>query len=133
VNGDGESRFGCQQCWPESADAANAARSTLKREHDLIDESHFHVMTMKCPACSQVFVSVFTETVDFADGEDPQYWITLPLTAAEAEDLAKQGDGLTEAALNALGPGRKSLAHDFPKGGTPTSYWRTGMNVGHHD
>jgi hypothetical protein len=125
--------FGCRNCWPDSADAAHEARRTLKRELELIDESHFRVMTLKCPACSQVFLSVFTETVDLADGEDPQYWITLPLAAAEAADLAGQGSTVTEASLNALGPGRRSLARDFPKGSEPCNYWRTGMNVGRHD
>jgi hypothetical protein len=125
--------FGCEKCWPESAEAANAARSTLKRGLDLIDESHFHVMTLKCPACSQVFLSVFTEEVDWADSDDPQSWVTLPLTSAEAEELAKQGSALSEAALNALGPGRRSLGRDRPKGPDERIYWRTGMNVGRHD
>ena len=124
--------FGCAACWPESADAANEARYKLKRDRDIIDESHFHVMTLRCPACAQAFLSVFTETIDWADGEDPQYWVTLPLTAEEAADLARQPT-VTEGALCALGPGRKSLAYDHPKGVKSRSYWRTGMSIGFHD
>lgn len=125
--------LGCSQCWPESVEAAAKARDTLKPAHVLVDESHYHVALVKCPACSQVFLSVFTEVVDWADGEDPQYTTNLPLTPAEADELAKQGSAVTEAALNALGPGRKSLARDFPKGAKARSFWTTGMRVGPHD
>jgi hypothetical protein len=91
------------------------------------------VSLLQCAACSQSFLSVFTETVDFVDGEDPQYWTTLPLTVAEAAELAKQGSAVSEAALNSLGPGRKSLAHDFPKGAERRTFWTSGMRVGPHD
>lgn len=121
--------FGCKACWPESADAAWEARATLREPRHLIDESHFHVMILKCPACSQAFVSVFTETIDWADGEDPQYWITLPLTPEEVASLSR----VSEESLNALGQGRRSLAHDYPKGKAAVSYWRTGVTVGFHD
>jgi hypothetical protein len=40
---------------------------------------------------------------------------------------------LGEAALNALGLGRRSLARDRPKGDEERIYWRTGMTVGRHD
>lgn len=125
--------LGCAQCWPESADAAARARDSLKRERDLVDESHYHVALLRCPACSQIFLSVFTELVDFVDGNDPQYTSNLPLTPAEAEALMKRGDAVTEAELNALGPGRKSLARDFPKVGGVRTFWTTGLRVGPHD
>jgi hypothetical protein len=100
---------------------------------DLIDESHFHVTIRQCPACSQSFVSIFTETIDWADGEDPQYWTLMPLTPREAADLTRQGGAVTEAALTGLGPGRRSLHHDHPKGAEARSYWDTGIQVGWHD
>jgi hypothetical protein len=56
--------FGCEHCWPSTADAAWEARGALTHVQDLIDESHFHVMILACPHCSQRFVSVFTETID---------------------------------------------------------------------
>jgi hypothetical protein len=125
--------FGCERCWPPSADAAQGARRTLTREAVLIEESHFNVMVRVCPSCSQRFVSVFTETIDWEDGEDPQYWMLLPLTISEAADLVQQGSSLTEATLNALGRGRKCLRHDHPKGEGTRSYWGTGIAVRHHD
>ena len=128
-----EDRFGCERCWPASADAAHEARYSLTRVADLVNESHFHVMIRACPGCAQQFVSVFTETIDWADGEDPQFWTLLPLTADEASDLVRQGSSLTEAALNALGKGRKCLRHDHPKGARARSFWATGMLVFPHD
>lgn len=127
---DAEEGFGCATCCPSDPEAAWQARDRLKRTADLIDDSHFHVMILKCPACWQEFVSVFTETIDYADGEDPQYWSLLPLTKTEATALR---DRVSEAGLNALGPGRRCLRRDHPKDGEPTVYWSTGLRVGMHD
>lgn len=126
-------KFGCERCWPATADAAQAARFTLVRDADLIDESHFHVMTLACPNCAQRFVSVFTETIDWQDGEDPQYWTLMPITASEALDLAREGASLTEATLTTLGRDRKCLQHDHPKGADARSSWGLGIDVGPHD
>jgi hypothetical protein len=82
--------------------------------------------------CSQRFVSVFTETIDWVDGEDPQFWTLLPIIEQEVLSLV-QADRHLEAVLNALGPQRRSLQRDFPKGEDPTTYWSTGISVGMHD
>ena len=134
INPDGTgNEFGCERCWPPAAAAAMEARSRLKTAAELIDESHFHVTLRACPACSQQYVSIFTETIDWADGEDPQYWTLMPVTPEEAARLIAAGGALTEAALNVLGPGRRSLHHDHPKGEPARSYWGTGVQVGWHD
>jgi hypothetical protein len=128
-----DEKFGCERCWPPDAEAAWEARRTLTHVADLIDESHFHVMTLACPLCSQRFVSVFTETIDWVDGEDPQYWTLMPITGAEAADLVRQQASLNETILNALGPGRRSLGRDFPKGDARRVFWGSGIYVGLHD
>jgi hypothetical protein len=120
--------FGCENCWPADPDAAWEARRALPLEADLIDESHFHVMILACDNCSQRFVSVFTETIDWLDGEDPQYWVLLPITNAEASELVQRKGSVIEAQLNALGPGRRCLRNDRPKTAAPRSFW-----VGPHD
>ena len=124
--------FGCERCWPDSAEAAAAANAGLKSVARLVDESHFGVSIRVCPACSQRYVSVFTETIDWADGDDPQYTTRLPITEAEAAALESSGSNI-EARLNALGPGRRSLRRDHPKGGPLRTYWSTGFLVGPHD
>jgi hypothetical protein len=99
----------------------------------LIDESHFIVAILACPRCGQQYVSVFTELIDWADGNDPQYWTLLPITWAEAESLMRQGASLSEMSLNALGRERRSLRRDHPKAGPPRVFWGSGINVGPHD
>lgn len=123
-------RFGCAQCWPGSPDAAWTARKALRSEGDLVDESHYHVMVLACASCSQHFLSVFTETVDWVDGEDPQHWATLPLTLEERVGLGKTP---TEAQIDALGPGRRCLRRDYPKRAEPRCFWDEGMRVRPHD
>ena len=125
--------FGCERCWPPDADAAWEARRTLACVAELIDESHFHVMILACAECAQRFVSAFSETVDWVDSEDPQYWTLLPITDAEAFDLVQERHSLTETQLWRLGPDRRCLRRDFPKGGEPHSYWSPGMYIGPHD
>ena len=105
----------------------------LHNRADLIDESHLHVAIRVCGSCTQGFVHVFTETIDWADSDDPQRWAVLPLTGDEVSALT-QGDGpVTEAALNALGGERRSLVRDYPKGTMPTCSWGRGLSVGPHD
>ena len=128
-----EEEFGCEQCWPPAADAAWEGRRALTRLADLIDESHFRVMVLACSLCTQRFVSVFTENIDWADGDDPQYWTLLPITGAEAADLVQQKAALNEANLNMLGRGRRSLRRNYPKGAEKRIYWGRGIHVGMHD
>ena len=125
--------FGCEHCWPPAADSAWEARGALTRVVELIDESHYHVMILACSGCTQWFVSVFTETIDWENGDDPQYWTLVPITAAESADLVQERVSPTDTNLNALGPGRRSLRRDHPKGVAPRLFWGTGVHVGLHD
>ena len=124
--------FGCEDCWPADADAAWRARNSLRHSEELIDESHFHVVLLACPQCNQRFISVFTETIDWIDGDDPQYWTLLPVTEPEADRLVQQRNTLNETKLNALGPGRRSLWRNHPKAVPARVLWGTGIFVGPH-
>jgi hypothetical protein len=125
--------FGCEQCWPSSADAAWKARDGLIHTAELIDESHFHVMILACPQCGQQFLSVFTEMIDWVNGDDAQYWQVMPITEREATALTSRGSALTEIEINAVAPGRQSLLRDYPTGEGPREFWGTGITVGPHD
>lgn len=119
--------FGCEQCWPESADAAWTAIQNTKRRNDLIDESHCHVTLRTCRAFSQTFVWVFTEKIDWAEGDDPQHWAVLPVTAEEISFA------LNPKSVNGFQPDRRSLQVDAPKGGGTAIFWSTGLFIGEHD
>lgn len=124
---------GCALCWPASAEAAWNARKGFTLAAELIDESHFHVMILACPQCGQRFLSVFTELIDWVDGDDAQYWQVIPITEGEAAALTSCGPALTAHEINAVGPGRQSLVRDYPTGQAPREFWGTGIMVGPHD
>lgn len=125
---------GCPFCWPESADAAWQCRQHLLDTRILIDESHFRVRLMCCPHCSQAFLSVFTEVVDWLEGNDEQEWTFLPLTVEEAAVLLQQNSPLEDDKINALGKARRSLRYCFPhQESNSGARWSTGIRVGMHD
>lgn len=97
-----------------------------------VDESHFIVTVLACRVCGQRFLSVFTETIDWADGDDPQHRVVMPISAAETARLLEASSSLTESDLNAL-PGRTALMVDRPKGAPLTATWGVGLTVRHHD
>ncbi len=105
----------------------------LPRHPPLIDESHYSVTIAACPRCGQRFVLVFTETIDWAGGNDPQSWAVMPVTEAEGAELTRLGGEVTEAQLEALGPGRRSLFSHWPSDAGREARWTTGLRVGMHD
>ncbi len=109
------------------------ARDGLGRLKELIDESHFIAAILACPRCGQQYVSIFTEMIDWEDGNDPQHWTLLPITEAEAKGLIQRGASLDEMSLNALGLGRCSLRRDHPKAGPARVSWGSGILAGPHD
>lgn len=124
---------GCDYCWPSDADAAWDARRKLQRGPELADEAHFHVMVLICPRCGQRFVSVFTETIDWAKGNDPQYWSVIPVLEAEARGLEGLDEWTLQSKLDRLAPARRALRRDLPQSGAGRTYWAQGMVAGPHD
>lgn len=128
------SDFGCSRCWPDTPEAAWAARLEHERVAHLIAESHFVVSILRCLACDQHFVSIFTETIDWEGGNDPQYVTVMPLTNEEAARLLNLRDQLGEADLNALPSERRSLSQNWPEYAKESALtWGRGVYVGRHD
>lgn len=115
--------FGCKECWPDDPESAWSARTGLKHSTSLVQESHFGAKTSACSSCGQAFVGVFVEEIDWADGEDPQYWTVLPVTPDEAAELSGWPSSMLLPLLNRIGRGRRCLRRDFPKGSDPYAYW----------
>ena len=126
-------KFGCESCWPAAAEAAWQARRTLFRAFELIDESHFHVLILACPGCGQRFLSIFTETIDWDDGDDSQYWTLMPVTEAEAVELRRQPGPLDESQIEAVGAGRRCLRRAHPKGEKSGISWGNSIFIGMYD
>lgn len=104
----------------------------LQTRTSLIDESHYAISLRQCSICGQSFVSVFTETVDWADGEDHQYRTVMPLMEQEAGELESSVTNI-ERVLESLAPQRKTLRSDFAKGKGIARYWSHGIAIGPHD
>jgi len=126
-------RFGCERCWPDDADEAWEARSHLAQHEAIVDDSHFIVRLLACDKCGQKFLSIMTETIDWADGDDPQYRTLEPVTPDEASRLIAAGEDGFRQARGDIGRRRKRLHHDSPKGSAETSYWSGGAADGPHD
>lgn len=125
-----EDHFGCPRCWPAEAKDAWAAVGSLEEGPVLESDSHLHVDIRSCAGCGQRFVFVFLEHVDWEDGDDSQYWTLMPITAQEADELKREADRDIVAALNRLGPDRKCLQRDWPKGASRIEIaWARGMFV----
>ena len=123
--------FGCAACIPTGPSPARVLG--LEFVAELIDESHFGLSVRRCPACGQAFVWVFTEQVDWVNGEDPQCSTVMPLEREEAERLIRAGAQVDLAALDALGRARTFLRDDYPSSGVRRCEYTRGPLIGRHD
>ncbi|AUY53793.1 hypothetical protein [Streptomyces sp. CB01881] len=121
--------FGCEACCAEDASVARVHHQSpigVQLEKMIQDDSHFIVSVRRCGLCSQAFVSVFTEYVDWAASRDAQYRTLLPITDAEADDL--MAGRLSPHRAGALGRGRRRLQSDWPsEADEPSVYWDSGV------
>ena len=119
--------FGCARCGGGDAEAAWTA-SRAARLSSPVQESHFSVHLTRC-ACGQRFATVFTERVDWANGEDDQTWLAVPVSAEEQARIEAAPDVVAD-----IGRDRRYLLRAFPTGGSLSVQWRDrGFAVGPHD
>lgn len=130
--------FGCSACWPESPNDAKAAHlynSIVRPYRKIIDESHFRVTLGQCPTCQQLFVSVFTETIDWDEGNDLSMRQIMPVSRAESELLSQytssdMGNPDIYEALKTLAPERRGLQSFSER---VEAQWRHGIRLAPHD
>jgi hypothetical protein len=109
--------FGCTRCYGDDARATwRYCAEHLVIEQSLVDDSHFIVQLRRCPTCSQPFVWVFTEFIDWVGGDDGQYRDVVPVTTAEVQMLARRGEDIDFAFIASLGRNRRYLQVDWPTG-----------------
>lgn len=126
--------FGCLACWPESADVQMVWKqfSELKTYATLINETHFIVSLRKCFHCGQRFVTVFTEIIDWSEGNDPQERLLMPISDTESQLLQTASEDDLEAILTAMAPDRPSLRYRTGRRSEICEGSR-GIYVGQHD
>ncbi len=121
--------FGCERCFQASPDEAYLARREFRHIATLADESHLMIQLLACPRCGQACVSVFTETVDWVDSDDPQAISVLPITPEEASRIETAGSAYDPDLIEGIDRERRHLHVDMPKGGgrfaawVPSGFW----------
>ena len=109
----------------DSAAALEAIRKT-KHIAVLVDESHFDVSILRCVQCGQHFLSLFCERVDWADSDDPQTRVAVPISEDEVQRLQTANIAADEnVILEIVANERRFLYHDMPKGAPETLAWKT--------
>jgi hypothetical protein len=109
-------------------DSLAAKEAIRKTEHiaTLVDESHFGVSILRCVQCRQHFLSLFCERVDWADSDDPQTTVAVPVSEDEVQRLKTANVAADEnAILEIVANERRFLYHDMPKGAADTLAWKT--------
>jgi hypothetical protein len=106
-----------------------AAREAIRKaEHiaTLMDQSHFGVSILRCVPCGRHFLSLFCERVDWADSDDPQTRIVVPVSEDEANRLQVANIAADEnTILEIVANERRFLCHDMPKGAPETLAWKS--------
>lgn len=86
----------------------------------LRDSSHCWRYLLACKDCGQLYFHEFFETVDWKDGDDPQFWTWIPVADSHEADKLNR---LAHFDLQDIVP---RLNRDRPKGVTePKIYWRS--------
>lgn len=111
------------QCalWKDpDATVAKGLRSQFALLDTVVKESHWWRYLLKCRGCGQLYVYEFTEEIDWADGDDPQFVTWVPVEN-EAEIAA-----VTRAPRGGLGGFVPRLCKDWLKGQpAPALRWVT--------
>jgi len=112
-------------CQAEDCAVATDALRKASQVHPLVDTSHFIASIVQCPRCSQCFLKLFCERVDWADGDDPQCRIFVPITEDEANQLHASPITSDENVIMSIVTGkRRILIRDMPKGAPESLEWK---------
>jgi hypothetical protein len=91
------------------------------------------VVLPECPACGQGNVQIFSETIDWANGDDAQFWRLVPVTMEESQQLIAAGGANCISVLSEMAKDRCHLAIDYPTGGVKTTYCSQAFVIHPHD
>ena len=124
-------QYECSGCGALEAELARAATSAFEHVRRLIGVAHLTISVRRCLSCHGLWLTTFTERVDWSLGDDPQYWTHIPISSPEAGEL---NGGNAIARATALGTTRRFLVCSLPSRGPQRIEWsRTAAVVGPHD
>src|SRR5271170_7364991 len=115
--------FGCSACYGKDPEKAAENLRNCKAIADLVDGSHFSLDILSCPGCSQRYVYIWNETIDWKDGDDAQYTSVLPITNDEANELVAQGKDVRINRIEEFGRSRRYLHINCPTGIKKSVRW----------
>jgi hypothetical protein len=118
--------FGCSTCYGKDPEKAAENLRNFKEIADLVDESHFTLQILSCPGCSQQYVFIWNETIDWNGGDDAQYTSVLPITNDEANELVAQGKDVKINRIEQFGQSRRYLVIDRPNSIKKFVLWANG-------
>lgn len=121
---------GCA-CAGTDAEAALAALREAALIEEIADESHFGVDLIACGRCGRRYVRVFTELIDWQEGNDPQAWMFVPVS--DEESAAVRDAGGSHESLERLSPRRHLRAAHSREGEKSVGWHDGGVTVGLHD
>ena len=78
-------------------------------------------------------MTIFTETIDWADGEDPQHRSSVPVSESELAQVTQADESAKYNLLLEMGRGRGTLEWDNPKSGIKKMHWSAGLFYRPHD
>jgi len=114
---------GCARCFgADAAVAWSAIRSG--RSSSLISELRSGVDLETC-TCGQQFAVVFTERVNYLEGEDEMTWLALPISRAERARLVGSDPSQVPGMLVGIDASRRFLART-QVGASVDAWWRDG-------
>jgi hypothetical protein len=119
----------CPHCSPADPAAAFTSLRELPMAERLVDESHFDLSVRRCPRCGQAWVAIFTELLDWRDGDDSQAWLCLHITDGELRQLRAANEDDRERTLVGMNLSRRHLAWVHPRGNSESVSWKDGPLV----
>lgn len=102
--------YGCNKCCND--DAFTSWKHGRNLTATLVDDPHFSLTIVQCPDCNQKFLKVFTEIVDWVNGDDSQYWDLLPLSDDEAAEIERAGKKVSHEYIMLMSEDRRHLKRD---------------------
>jgi hypothetical protein len=125
-------KFGCAKCWSPDGHKAYKAVTSLPIEFHLIDKTIITVNILACPCCSQRFIHITEDIVNWRDGYDATFIKFMPINDKELAWLTSCSN-LDVRSIQNVGKDRPTLKCDWFIGIEPELHWNIGFGAIQYD